>query len=172
MSGIFHQQIKSLDELMPYGPYPMYPSGILDEGKPIYRYAHESSEHPILTLAEPIYDSERNVIPTGYYELVLSDDRQFLILSQIGKIIAILPVFRLEEDKEEVAKMYDKKYLKQQVKEQQTQAKIDAKSAKRGIPPKEKDIYMQASIEYKKDGQYYLIKYERGRIRAWAAIKG
>jgi len=30
---------------------------------------------------------------------------------------------------------------------------------------------MEATIDYIKDGGYYLIKYEKGFIRAWGAIK-
>lgn len=172
MSGIIHQQMESLDAIMPYGPYPTYPSGILDEGKSIYRYAHQTSRHPNLIIPSAIYDDQRNVIVPGYYELVLSDDRQFLILVQSDNIIAVIPVFKLEEDKQEVEKLRDKKYLKKQAKEQKKQDKIDAKRAKVGMPPEEKDIYMRATIEYVKKEQYYLIKYERDRIRAWGAIKG
>lgn len=172
MSGVLHQQVESLDTVMPYGPYPTYPSGLEESGKAIFRYAHQSSEHPNLTIVNPIYDMDRNVIMPGYYELVLSDDRQFLVFAQTGKIIAVIPVFKFEEDQEEVAKLYDKKYLKQQAKEQKQQAKINAKRAKTGLPPEEKEVFMKASIEYNKEGRYYLIKYERGRIRAWGAIKG
>jgi len=30
---------------------------------------------------------------------------------------------------------------------------------------------MEASIEYIKEGSYYLVRYEKGVIRAWGAIK-
>ena len=30
---------------------------------------------------------------------------------------------------------------------------------------------MEASIEYNKEGGYYLIMYEKGFLRAWGAIK-
>lgn len=171
IDGVFTQDIKPLDEYMPYAPYPMYPSGLKDSDKAIFRYAHSSSNHPNLIIVDPIYDQLKNVIMPGYYELVLSDDRIFLLLLQSDKIIAIIPVFKYEEDKKAVEKLHDKKYLKEQAKEQKKQAKIDAKRAKQGIPPEEKLPYMKASIEYDKDGGYYLVKYERDRIRAWGAIK-
>lgn len=172
MTGFIHQQNDSLDAIMPYGPYPLCPSGLEDKGNAIYRYAHETSAHPILIIIDPIYDSERNAIAPGYYELVLSDDRQFLVFAQSGKIIAVIPVFKFEEDKEDVAKLYDKKYQKQLAKKQKEQAKIDAKRAKQGMPPQEQEVFMRASIEYNQKERYYLLKYERGRIRAWGAIKG
>ena len=171
ISGVFSQDIQSPDQYMPYPPYPMYPSGLKDSDNAIFRYAHNASDSPNILITDPIYDEQRNVIVPGYYELVLSDDRQFLILAQSDKIYAVIPVFKFEEDKEAVAKLRDKKYQKQLAKEQKKQAKLDAKRAKRGIPPEEKTVYMKASIEYDKQGGYYLIKYERDRIRAFGAIK-
>ena len=38
------------------------------------------------------------------------------------------------------------------------------------VPDKEY-IHMEASIEYIKEGGYYLLFYEKGFIRAWGAIK-
>ena len=37
--------------------------------------------------------------------------------------------------------------------------------------PKRDYEHMEASIEYIKEGGYYLIRYEKGFIRAWGAIK-
>ena len=49
---------------------------------------------------------------------------------------------------------------------------IEAKYAKTGATPPPKDyIHMDASIEYVKEGGYYLLMYEKGYIRAWGAIK-
>lgn len=170
-NGVFSQDIKTTDDVMPYAPYPNYPSGIKEGDKPVYRYATKTSDFPYLIIVDPIFDNDRNFIAPGYYGLMLSDDRKFLMLIQSEKIIATIPVFKLEEDKKAVEKLHDKKYQKQQAKEQKKQAKIDAKRAKLGNPPAEKTVYMNATIEYKVDGGYYLVKYERDRIRAWGAIK-
>ena len=40
------------------------------------------------------------------------------------------------------------------------------------MPPDEPSVYMEATIEYIKNGEYYLIKYQRGTIKAWGAFKG
>ena len=37
--------------------------------------------------------------------------------------------------------------------------------------PKKDYVHMEAHIDYIKEGKYYLIRYERGVIRAWGAIK-
>ena len=40
------------------------------------------------------------------------------------------------------------------------------------MPPDVKEIYMKASFEYIKEGDYYLIRYENGTLKAWGVIKG
>ena len=40
------------------------------------------------------------------------------------------------------------------------------------MPPDTPEIHMEASIEYDEKGKYYLIKYQRGTIKAWGAFKG
>lgn len=171
LEGIFTQKLVPIEEYMPYAPYPMYPSGLKDSDNSIYRFALPTSAYPVLLIVDALFDSENNMILPGYYTLALSADRTNLILVQGEKMIATLPVFKLEEDKEELKKLQDPKYQKQLAKEEKKQSKIDAKQAKNGIAPTEKEIYMKADIEYHKDGDYYLIKYERDRIRAWGAIK-
>ena len=37
--------------------------------------------------------------------------------------------------------------------------------------PKKEYEHMEAYIDYIKEGGYYLIRYEKGVIRAWGAIK-
>lgn len=169
-NGITSQKRESVDELMPYPPYPTYSSGVKDSDNAIYRYAHKTSDYPNLMLIEPLYDNEGNVILPGYYSLVLSDDRSILYLVQGEKIYADIPVFKVEEDKKAVEKLRDKKYQKKLAKQAKKEAKSDAKRAKQGIPPQEKTVHMDAGIEYQTEGKYYLIKYERDRIRAWGAI--
>lgn len=40
------------------------------------------------------------------------------------------------------------------------------------MKPDEPQIFMEATIEFKPNGNYYLIKYQRGTIKAWGAFKG
>lgn len=40
------------------------------------------------------------------------------------------------------------------------------------MTPDEPQIFMEATIEFKPNGNYYLIKYQRGAIKAWGAFKG
>jgi len=56
-------------------------------------------------------------------------------------------------------------------KEQKKKAKETKKAIKQGKIPEAPQEYNNATIEYDNEGEYYLIKYERGNIRAWGAIK-
>ena len=50
---------------------------------------------------------------------------------------------------------------------------IEEKYAKTGATlPKKDYVHMEASIDYIKEGGYYLIRYERDDVKAWGAIKG
>ena len=171
LPGVLSQDIESVDAIMPYPPYPTYPSGLVDKDNAIYRYAKSSSDSPCLIIVDPIYGRDETVVLPGYYALVLSEDRTFLMLVQSEKLVALFPVFKLEEDKIQLEQLKDKKTQKKLAKAQKAQAKIDAKRKRSGLGPEVKEVYMKATIEYDKIGSYYLIKYERGRIRAWGAIK-
>ena len=48
---------------------------------------------------------------------------------------------------------------------------INKKYAVSGATPPQEYVHMQATIDYIKEGEYYLIMYEKGYIRAWGAIK-
>ena len=65
----------------------------------------------------------------------------------------------------------DKTSLRKLQKEQKKQADKNKKLIKEGKMPEEPEIYSHASIEYDIEGDYYLVKYERGNIRAWGALK-
>jgi hypothetical protein len=147
-------------------------SGIELGSQAIFRYAQKSSDYPTLIIAEPLYDGHGDVIRPGHYELALSDLRDFLILIQSKQPRAIIPVFKLEEDAAEQTRLNDKKYKKELKKEAKEREKVNTSRAKRGQQPDLPYIHMDASIEYVKDGDYYLLKYERGTIKAWGAFKG
>jgi hypothetical protein len=171
--GIDIAQLKTINELLPQRGEAIYPSGLTDSDNTIYRYGPKSSDEPNLIIVNPIYDSDGNIIMPGYYELMLSQDRQFLILTQSQKIVAIFPVFKIQEDKtqEPLSQPMNKKSLNKIQKEQIKKDKKNKKLIKEGKITEEPEIYTNASIEYDNKGDYYLVKYERGNIRAWGALK-
>lgn len=165
--------VTSKTDLLPPRGRNIYNAGIKEGDKGHERYAHPSSVHPNLLLINPISDDNGNMIMPGYYELVLSEDRTMLVLVQAGVQIASFPVFKTTEErsKEQIAQPMDKKSLRKFNKEQKKKAKETKKAIKQGKMPEEPQEYNNATIEYDDDGEYYLIKYERGNIRAWGAIK-
>ena len=182
IDGIVTPAIRDIDYLAPTAPYPCYPSGITIHENSIYRYSIPTDEQPVLAIVDPIPDFNGNSLPSGYYQLALSDDKEFLYLIESKNLIAVLPVFKLAENKSELKKYRadltkgEKKQLKKEEREAKHKAKfqeiIDRKYAKsRVTPPPKKYEHLEATIEYVKEGGYYLIKYEKGFIRAWSAVK-
>lgn len=167
------EKFKTVDKLLPPRGANIYNAGIKDNDKGFIKYGPKSTDQPNLMIVDPISDDDGNMIMPGYYELLLSKDRQTLLLSQQQKIVAIIPVFKVEEDKSKLQAIQPIDYKSQRKfnKEQKAQAKKNKKLIKDGeiseIPP----IYNNASIQYDEKGDYYLIQYERGAIRAWGAIK-
>ena len=185
IEGILTPALRDIDYLAPCAPYPMTPSGITVHENAIYRYSIPTVEQPTLTILDYIPDYNGNFIAPGHYELALSDDREFLYLIQSKDLIAVIPVFKLAENESELKKYRDKnkeltKSERKKVereerakkrKEKQKQI-IEAKYAKTGATvPKKEYEHLEASIDYIKEGGYYLIRYEKGFIRAWGAIK-
>ena len=132
-----------------------------------------------------IPDYNGNFIKPGHYDLALSDDREFLYLIESRDLIAVIPVFKLAENESELKKYRDKKReltkserkevaREERIKKREEKRKkiIEKKYAKTGATvPNKEYVHMEATIDYIKDGGYYLIKYEKGFIRAWGAIK-
>lgn len=155
-------------------PYPMMPqetSGVSHDSKTFVRYSLADSDYPTLIIVDPIYDHAGNVIKPGYYELALSDSQEFLLLIQSKEAVAVIPVFKVEEDASAPKRLKDKKYKKELKKEEKQRKEINKKRDKVGMPHDEPKVYMEADIQYNPQGDYYLIKYERDTIRAWGAIK-
>lgn len=167
------EKFKTIDQLLHSRGPNIYHSGIKDNDKGFVRYGPKSTDQPNLMIVDPIGDYDGNMIMPGYYELLLSSDRQTLLLSQSEKIVAIIPVFRLEEDreKEQIKQPMDAKSQREFDNEQKKQAKKNKKLIKDRDIAEEPAVYNNATIEYDEKGAYYLIKYERGAIRAWGAIK-
>ncbi len=185
IDGIITPAIRDIDYLAPCAPYPAIQSGIVAGQKSIYRYAIPTDEQPTLTIVNEIPDFNGNFVKPGHYELALSNDREFLYLIESKDLVAVIPVFKLAENEKELKKYRDKnreltKSEKREVEREERKKKrqdkfqkiIDTKYAKTGATiPKKEYIYMEASIDYIKEGKYYLIRYEKGFLRAWGAVK-
>lgn len=183
--GILTPALRDIDYLAPSAPYPVTPSGITIHQDTIYRYAIPSEEQPILSIKDYIPDYNGNFINPGHYTLALSDDKEFLYIVESRNLIAVIPVYKLEENQDELKKFYDKtkirskselKEIKREERKSRSERKrqeiIQKKYAVTGATlPNKEYIHMEATMEYIPEGCYYIIKYERGVIRACGAIK-
>ena len=174
LEGMFYENLMLHSETRPYPQYPTITAGLMVGTQAIYRYGLRESSYPTLSIVDEITDGKGHIIPPGHYELALSDDRQFLILIESKQPIAIMPVFKVEVTMDEKPQIHDAKSLRAKNKKEKEIAKTNRRREKKGMPPvnREEEIYQEATMEYIKDGGYFLIRYERGDVKAWAAIKG
>ena len=174
LEGMFYENLMLHSETRPYPQYPTITAGLMVGTQAIYRYGLRESSYPTLSIVDEITDGQGHIIPPGHYELALSDDRQFLILIESKQPLAIMPVFKVEVTMDEKPQIHDAKSLRAKNKKEKEIAKTNRSREKKGMPPvnKEEEIYQEATMEYIKDGGYFLIRYERGDVKAWAAIKG
>ncbi len=172
LEGVFAENVLTHPNVRPYPQQPQETSGYYVGTQAIYRYSLKDSDYPTLIITDPLFDNAGGVINSGYYELALSDMRDFLILIQSKNPVAVIPVIKIEEDATEAARLNNKKVKKELKKEEKARKDTNEKRSKVGMKPDEPEIHMEASIEYVPNGQYYLIKYQRGAIKAWGAFKG
>lgn len=180
IDGLLTPAQYDIDYLAPSAPYPAVPSGITVHQDSIYRFSVPIDEQPVLSIINYIPDYNGNFINPGHYTLALSNDKSFLYLIESRELVAIIPVFKIAENKNELKKYYkknsnltkdEKKEVKKKEKKEKIKSIIDTKYAKTGATPPKEYEHMLAKIEYIKEGHYYLISYEKGFIRAWGAIK-
>jgi len=173
--GIITPWHKSLDRELPIAPYPVVPSGVRYTQSSLYRYRLPETEQPTLIIKDYIPDHNGNFINPGHYDLALTDDKEFMLIIQSHNLIAVIPVFKIAENKQEAKRMQEAEKRKRKNKKtakEKIQEKIDLKYARTAAtPPTHEYVYRNATIEYIEEGQYYLILYENGPIRAWGAFK-
>ena len=172
LEGVFAENVLTHPNVRPYPQEPQETSGYYVGTQAIYRYSLKNSDYPTLIIPDPLFDNDGGIILSGYYELALSDMRDFLILMQSKNPVAAIPVIKVEEDATENTRLNNKKVKKELKKEEKARKDTNEKRAKVGMTPDEPEIHMEATIEYVPNGQYYLIKYQRGTIKAWGAFKG
>lgn len=170
--GVYADYVLTHPYVKPDLPKPQETSGTRFGTDAIFRYSLKDSDYPVIIISDPIYDNAGGIIKPGYYELALSDARDFLILLQSKEAIAIIPVIKIEEDATEQQRLNNKKVKKELKKEEKARKSTNEKREKAGMKPDEPEINMEASIEYIPKDKYYLIKYQRGTIKAWGAFKG
>jgi hypothetical protein len=199
LESIYTDGVFTQERVRPYLSQPAKTSGVDLGSQSIFRYSQRSSDYPTIILPEPIYDNANGVIRPGYYELAISDMRDFLILIEGKQPRAVIPIFKIEEDAakpppyietrptfrnkwwarahsvEPPLRTADEDYnvfMKGNLKEKRLREVVNKQRARVGQQPDLPQVYMEAVLEYVPKGDYYLIKYERGGLRAWGAFKG
>jgi len=172
LEGIFVEQVLTHEYIRPYPQEPQETSGYTIGSQSIYRYSLKDSDYPTIIIPDPLYDNQGNIIKPGYYELALSDMRDFLILIESKEPKAVIPVIKIEEDITEHDRLNNKVVKKQLKLGNKLRENTNKKRAKVGMTLDEPQVHMEAEIQYNPKGQYYLIKYQRGTIKAWGAFKG
>lgn len=172
LEGIFVEKVLTHPNIRPYPQEPQEVSNYFLGSQAIFKYALKDSDYPTIIIPDPLYDNDGGVIVPGYYELALTDSRDFLILMQSKTPRAVIPVIKIEEDAGEYDRLNNKTVKKELKKEAKARENTNKKRAKVGMPPDEPEIYMEAEIEYVQEGEYFLIKYQRGTIKAWGVFKG
>ena len=89
LEGAFVENVFMHSETRAYPQYPTITAGVIDGTQAIYRYSLRESSYPTLIIVDTLTDGQGNYIYPGHYELALSDERDFFILIESKKPIAI-----------------------------------------------------------------------------------
>ena len=169
---VFAEKVLTQEYIRPYPQAPQETSGYYVGSQSIYKYSLKDSDYPTIIISDPIYNNAGGVIKPGFYEIALSDSMEFLILLESKEPIAVIPVIKIEEDKTEKDRLNNKVVKKELKKEKKDREDTNKKRAKTGMKEDEEQIFMEAKLEYIKKGEYYLVTYQKGTIKAWGAFKG
>lgn len=143
-------------------PYPRYTSGGDKGTDSIYQYALPEKDAPILVIEKDIIYDDGTGLKTGFYQVTLSDDYDFLLLFESGKLKAKIPITSISHRSEA-------KLEKQKPKKQRNWFKTQDKFNK-GKDSKE-FLYRKATLNFDPPTNSYVLIYERGNIKAVGVMK-
>ena len=125
----------AIDQLAPYkGTL----SGEKEYQKPSYNYGPPSTKYPILALEDNIVDDNGKGLKKGFYEVRISENKDFLLFVQSGKVKAKIPIINYES-------------LKKQVSQQALNSKQMAKKMRKDAKKAQKEAYKYKKGELPKD---------------------
>ncbi len=140
-------------------PYPTYPSGVLEGDSTLYKFAYPSTDNPVVRTAFTLYDNDGNSIAPGFYEVALTNDRKFLVLIQSRKILASVPVVKIEE------KQIDEYQQNEKELEKVKNAKKEKRNNKKDTTELKQQARLKATITDSGDG-YFILDYQTEFIKA------
>ena len=150
-------------------PYESEKAGIRYQEKPHVRFAYPDSTYPVLLVDKYLFDDDGTALPVGYYEVGLSNDKKFLLLSQSKQIIAKVPVYLYEEiEKTEKEKKKEARIQKERRKHREAvEAKLTSKKFDIERVERRMDVWVKL-IDF--DDDYYIIEYRRYNEKAYGAV--
>ncbi len=156
----------SADELI---PYPKYTSGERDD-KSIYKYSEPEKTYPVLTVEQDIQLNDGRGIKQGFYQVLLSEDCDFLLVVESGAIKAKIPVVSIEQRKPmPITKQKVERKLIKPPEGKEWKAPQKLKNNK-GVDSDD-FIYRKAEIYFDTGTNSYVLIYERGNTKAVGVIK-
>ena len=152
-------------------PYESEKAGIRPFEKGEVRFGYADTTFPILLIDKLLFDDDGTSLPVGYYEVGLSNDKNFLLLSQSKQIVAKVPVYMYEEIKkaktEEELKKEEKKLKEKQKLQDAITARLTSKRFDIYKAEKRLDVWAKL-LDY--DDNYFIIEYRRYEEHAYGAI--
>lgn len=148
------------------------PSGLVEGQNTIYTFAYPSSDFPVVILPQELFDESGNSIPNGYYSVMLSDDKKFLLLIQSDILKAKVPVAKYVESQLSPEEAAEEAAIKDKI------AKANLKRKWKKLKEAEKELNdynlrkkAKMSAEIFDSGQgYYILKYFKQNQKAWGII--
>ena len=150
-------------------PYEHEKAGIRYQEKAHVRFALPDTTYPVLMIDKSLFDDDGTVLPVGYYELGLSNDKKFILFSQSKQIVAKVPVYLYEEIEktEEEKKEEEKKQKELEKRREATREGFRMRKFDKEKYEKRLDVWAKL-IDY--DDNFYIIEYRRYEEKAYGAI--
>ncbi len=138
-------------DMIPKTNYPAY----FDLGD----YALPSSNNPIVKIPYTIYDKDGNRLEKGIYDVQITADYDFFLLTQSSKLYMKVPVIKVEDVKQPDEQTDNKKKKKKK--------KLSKKEQKykQSIEEYRRQSKLKATIEDSGNG-YFILRYRNARIKA------
>lgn len=143
-------------------PNPSYPSGAYEEEQGIYMYALPSSKFPVVRIPYIITDSTGEFgLKPGFYEVAISNNRNYLLLIQSKIIKAKIPIIKISykkqvndlDDASKSEKIKKKKTIKQ------------SRNSEKEMNELREQAKLKAEIIDSREG-YFILKYDDSSAHA------
>ena len=160
-------------QMNPYGPaidqlrpYKGTVSGEREHQKPSYNNGPPSTKYPILALEDNIADDEGRGLKKGFYEIRISENKDFLLFVQSGITKAKVPVIFYESYKKpEQEDVLSDKELAKKMRKEAKKARKEAYKYRRGENPKD-IIFSDVKMYFDNQNACWVVIWEADESKA------